>query len=245
MNLKINKTQCLNGIAVIPASKSHTIRAVVIASLAAGNSRIINPLDSLDTMAAVNACRNLGANIHTEKNCWTVTGFGKHPRNPEKILDLQNSGTSFNLICGVSCLGNFEVILDGDNSLRSRPVEPLLAALRNLGASALSINNNGKPPVKIKGPFSGGKTSVSGINSQFVSSLLISTPLAPEDTEIAVNNLCEEPYVRMTLRWLDEQKIRYNKTEDLTHFYVFGNQQYHPFEKVIPGDWSSATFPLV
>ncbi|HOK79301.1 MAG TPA: 3-phosphoshikimate 1-carboxyvinyltransferase [bacterium] len=245
MNLKVKKTQRLNGIATIPASKSHTIRAVVIASLAGGTSKIVNPLDSLDTMAAVNACRDLGANIHTEKNCWTVIGFNKHPKNPQKILDLQNSGTSFNLICGISCLGNFEVALDGDESLRSRPVEPLLAALRNLGAYAISINNNGKPPVKVKGPLSGGKTTVAGINSQFVSSLLISAPLAPNDTEITVTNLCEQPYVRMTLMWLDEQKILYNKTEDLTHFYIFGNQNYHPFEKEIPGDWSSATFPLV
>ncbi|MGB9642701.1 MAG: 3-phosphoshikimate 1-carboxyvinyltransferase [Candidatus Ratteibacteria bacterium] len=245
MNLKIKKTQRLNGTATIPASKSHTIRAVVIASLAGGESKIINPLDSLDTMAAVNACRNLGAEIYKEKNCWTVIGFDKYPKNPQKTLDLQNSGTSFNLICGVSCLGNFEVTLDGDESLRSRPVEPLLVALRNLGAYAISINNNGKPPVKVKGPLSGGKTTVSGINSQFVSSLLISTPLAPDDTEITVINLCEEPYVRMTLMWLDEQKILYNKTKDLTYFYISGNQRYHPFEKEIPGDWSSATFPLV
>lgn len=245
MKVRIRKTNSLKGIACIPASKSHTIRAVVIASLAGGQSKILNPLDSLDTMAAVNACRSLGAKIHIEKDCWIVDGFNGQPQKPERILDLMNSGTSFNLVCSISSLGSFEVILDGDESLRTRPVEPLLSSLRELGVQAQSINGDGKPPVRIRGPILGGKTRVNGINSQFVSSLLITTPLARNDSEINVVNLHEHPYVMMTLKWLDSQRIRYIKKEDLTYFYVFGNQSYVPFTQKIPGDWSSATFPLV
>lgn len=245
MKVRIKKTNSLKGTVSIPASKSHTIRAVVIASLAGGQSRILNPLESLDTMAAVNACRSFGAKIHIEKDCWIVDGFNGKPQKPEKILDLMNSGTSFNLVCGVASLGSFEVVLDGDESLRTRPVEPLLVSLRELGVQACSINENGKPPVRIKGPIFGGKTEVNGINSQFVSSLLITTPLACNDSEITVVNLHEHPYVMMTLKWLESQKIRYIKKEDLTYFYVFGNQSYVPFTQKIPGDWSSATFPLV
>ncbi len=245
MKFIVRKTKSLNGTAVIPASKSHTIRAVVIASLAGGRSKILRPLKSDDTMAAVNACSNLGAKISIENDCWIVNGFSGNPENPEKPLDLRNSGTSFNLVCGIVSLGNFEAILDGDDSLRSRPVEPLLSALRNLGAQAMSINGNGKPPVRIKGRIKGGKTTVNGISSQFLSSLLISTPLADNDTEIYVTDLHEKPYVEMTLKWLDEQNIRYEKKEDLSHFIVYGNQSFGPFEKQIPGDWSSATFPLV
>ncbi|MCM8805257.1 MAG: 3-phosphoshikimate 1-carboxyvinyltransferase [Candidatus Omnitrophica bacterium] len=245
MKFRVRKTEKLSGVAKIPASKSHTIRAVVIASLADGRSKILNPLYSQDTLAAINACRLLGANIQEYSDYMIVDGFGKNIVNPEKVIDLQNSGTSFNLICGVVSLGNFEVILDGDDSLRSRPVEPLLCALRKLGAEAISIHGNGKPPVKIKGPIHGGKTVVDGINSQFVSSLLISTPCVAEDTEINVINPCEKPYILMTLRWLDEQNIRYTASDDLSHFYVSGGQSYKSFEKKIPGDWSSATFPLV
>ncbi|MCM8817727.1 MAG: 3-phosphoshikimate 1-carboxyvinyltransferase [Candidatus Omnitrophica bacterium] len=245
MKFRVKKTDSLNGIAFIPSSKSHTIRAVVIASLAEGRSSILNPLDSLDTLAAVNACTSLGATINLEKSKWSVDGFSKKPKKPEKIIDLMNSGTSFNLICGVASLGDFEVILDGDDSLRSRPVEPLLSSLRELGAIAMSINGNGKPPVKIKGPAIGGKTKVNGINSQFVSSLLILSPLLDNDTEIIVENLCEKPYVMMTLRWLNEQGIKYITNEELNYFLIPGKQSYKPFEKNIPGDWSSATFPLV
>ncbi|MCM8764707.1 MAG: 3-phosphoshikimate 1-carboxyvinyltransferase, partial [Candidatus Omnitrophica bacterium] len=129
MRCKVRKTNILKGSVEIPASKSHTIRAVVIASLSAGQSKILRPLESFDTMAAVNACRAFGAEIKTEKDCWTVHGFDKKHKKPEKVIDLMNSGTSFNLICGVASLGNFEVVLDGDESLRTRPVEPLLSAL--------------------------------------------------------------------------------------------------------------------
>ncbi|HON05002.1 MAG TPA: 3-phosphoshikimate 1-carboxyvinyltransferase [Candidatus Ratteibacteria bacterium] len=246
MKFIVKKTKSLTGTAEIPGSKSHTIRAIVIASLAQGQSKIFKPLESEDTMAAVNACKCLGAEINTEKKYWTIKGFSGTPLIPSSgYLDLKNSGTSFNLICGVVSLGHFEVILDGDNSLRSRPVEPLLTALRNIGAQAVSINGNGKPPVKIKGRIKGGETTVDGINSQFLSSLLISSPLADNNTEITAVNLHEKPYVKMTLRWLDEQKIHYEKNEDLSHFIVWGNQSYRPFKKRIPGDWSSATFPLV
>ncbi|MCM8764300.1 MAG: 3-phosphoshikimate 1-carboxyvinyltransferase, partial [Candidatus Omnitrophica bacterium] len=218
---------------------------VVIASLSAGQSKILHPLESLDTMAAVNACRAFGAKINTEKGCWTVDGFNRNQKKPQKALDLMNSGTSFNLMCGVAALGNFDIVLDGDESLRTRPVEPLLSALRELGAQAFSINQNGKPPVKIKGPIFGGKARVDGINSQFVSSLLISAPLATGDTELIVTNLHEVPYVMMTLKWLDFQGIKYWRSEDLTHFFITGNQTYFPFVREMPGDWSSATFPLV
>ena len=80
-------------------------------------------------------------------------------------------------------------------------------------------------------------------SSQYVSSLLIACPLAPNDTEIIVENPSELPYIDMTLAWLDEQKIRYTR-EGYTRFVVPGGQRYRSFEKTIPADWSSAAFPL-
>jgi len=247
MELIVKKTEGLNGEISIPGSKSHTIRAVIIACLAESKdtSIIKNPLKSSDTMAGVNACKSLGAEIDVEDNAkWLIKGFDGKPCNPGKTLDLANSGTSLRLITGVVSLGNFEITLDGDDSLRTRPMQPLLKSLNMLGVEAISVNNNGNCPIKIKGKIKGGKTDVDGITSQFVSSLLISTPLAEEDTEINVVNIHEVPYIEMTLRWLDEQEIKYEKNNELTYFKIKGNQNYKPFEKQIPGDWSSATFPL-
>ncbi len=247
MKLIVSKTEELKGEITIPGSKSHTIRAVIFASLAEGTSKLINPLRSEDTMAAVNACIALGAkiNIDNEKE-WIVEGFNLNPTIPKNVLNMANSGTSTNLVSGiVAALCGEEVTLDGDESLRSRPMQPLLKALNNLGAEALSENNNGKCPVKIKGKMTGGKTEVDGISSQYVSSLLIACPLLENDSEITVTNMHEKPYIGMTLKWLDEQGIRYEKSADLTNFKIKGKQKYKSFEKTIPADWSSAAFPIV
>lgn len=247
MKLIVERTEALNGEIIIPGSKSHTIRAVIIACLAGkGISIIKNPLKSSDTMASVNACKSLGAEIDIADNSkWLIKGFDGKPGNPGKTLDLANSGTSLRLITGMASLGDFEVTLDGDESLRTRPMQPLLKSLNMLGAEVVSVNNNGNCPIKIKGKIKGGKTEVDGITSQFLSSLLISTPLAEEDIEINVVNIHEVPYIEMTLKWLDEQGIKYEKNDELTHFKIKGNQKYKPFEKQIPGDWSSAAFPLI
>ncbi len=245
MNLIAGKTEKLKGEAVIPGSKSHTIRGVVIGSLAGGVSELKNPLKSADTEAAANACRELGAGIDFSGDNCIIRGFHGKPCNPMKTLDMANSGTSTNLITGVVSLGDFETVIDGDESLRTRPVQPLLDALNILGAEAVSLRKNGNPPIKVKGRIKGGRTKVDGISSQYVSSLLISTPLADEDTEIDVVNVSEIPYIEMTLRWLDEQGIQYERSKEFTNFKVKGKQAYRPFKKAIPADWSSATFLLV
>ncbi|MCM8829730.1 MAG: 3-phosphoshikimate 1-carboxyvinyltransferase [Candidatus Omnitrophica bacterium] len=245
MDIIVKQTKKLRGEVTIPGSKSHTIRGVVIGTLAGGTTKLINPLISEDTLASVQGCRHLGAKIDTSGMDWIIEGTGGRIHKPEEPLYLGNSGTSLNLLTGVASLGKFDVILDGDESLRTRPVQPLLDALNKLGVYGISLMGNGKPPVKIKGEIQGGKTEVNGISSQFVSSLLISTPLAKRDTEIRVVNIHEVPYIEMTLRWLDERGIVYERNSDYTYFKVKGNQRYNAFKKVIPADWSSATFFLV
>ena len=241
MNLLV-KRSTLEGSIEIPASKSHTIRAVVIASLAEGKSEIVSPLDSGDTRSAVVACRALGAEIVTGEN-WLVKGFGGNPRVQASKIDLGNSGTSLNLTTSVAALQEEEVVFTGDASLKSRPMQSLLDALNNLGAHAYSLERKGYCPIRVSGIMKGGKTEVGGINSQYLSSLLISTPLLEGDTEIRVIDLHERPYVQMTLNWLDQQQVYYER-EGWETFRVRGRQGYRPFKKRVPGDFSSATFPL-
>ncbi|MCL5409056.1 MAG: 3-phosphoshikimate 1-carboxyvinyltransferase [Candidatus Omnitrophica bacterium] len=245
MKIVVNKTEFLRGNVLIPSSKSHTIRAIIISSLANGVSKIENALISADTNAAIEACKNLGAKIIISGNNLEVKGFNKTPENSNKSLNMANSGTSLNLILGVVSLGEFEIIIDGDDSLRTRPVAPLLDALNQLGAKGKSILDNGRPPVKIMGKIKGGKTKVDGISSQFVSSLLISTPLCENDTEIEVFNINEKPYIEITVRWLKEQNIKFQYKKDFSWFKVYGRQTYKSFDKKIPADWSSAAFPII
>jgi 3-phosphoshikimate 1-carboxyvinyltransferase len=241
MNLIVGGSS-LAGTIEIPGSKSHTIRAVVIASLAEGTSRIAAPLDSGDTRSAVVACRALGAEIETGQE-WVIAGFAGKPKLRASRIDVGNSGTSLRLTTSVAALQEEEVVFDGDDSLRTRPLQPLLDALAGLGAKTSSLKGNGCCPVSVRGRMRGGRAEVSGITSQYLSSLLITTPLLEGDTELNVSNLHEKPYVEMTLGWLEEQRICYER-EGWECFRMRGNQGYHCFDKRIPGDFSSATFPL-
>jgi 3-phosphoshikimate 1-carboxyvinyltransferase len=116
-------------------------------------------------------------------------------------------------------------------------------ALNNLGAKCSSIKNNGKPPVEVTGKLTGGRADIAASTSQYLSSLLLSTPLAPKDSKINVTLLNEPGYVQMTLDWLDRQGIEY-QNQDMRFFKIKGGQSYKSFETAVPADFSSATFFL-
>jgi len=242
--LNVQKTGKLSGEIIIPSSKSHTIRAVIIASLAQGRSELINPLFSEDTKAAIQACERLGAKIEQKSDRLIIEGFGSSPDTPSEVINMLNSGTSTNLIIGILAGLGIAAEITGDASLQTRPVKSLIAALETLGCKIDFTENNGCPPLKISGRIKGGKVTIDASkSSQYVSSLLIACPLAEQDTEIIVENPTELPYIEMTVKWLDEQNIKYER-DGFNYFKIFGNQTYTSFEKLIPADWSSAAFPI-
>ena len=243
MKLQVENSS-LKGNVVIPGSKSHAIRALIISSLAKGESEIVRPLDSSDISSCIDACRALGADI-IKGETWKVKGTGGHPTVPENIIDVGNSGTTARLAAGMASLGpnTGYTIMTGDRQTRKRPMGSLLSALNNLGANAYSTKGDGTLPAVIRGRLKGGETSVDGVTSQFLSSLLLCCPLAEGNASITVSNLNEKPYVEMTLWWLDKQKIQYQQ-RGLESFEITGEQRYKPFRITIPADFSSATFFL-
>ncbi len=245
MKLEVHKSR-LKGTVSIPASKSHTIRAVAIASLAAGNSHIHNPLDSSDTQAAVACYRALGASIDvSDPKCWKVNGTGGRITAPKEIIDVGNSGTTLRIAMGSAALvePGSKITFTGDEQIQTRPVGSLMDSLNELGARAVSLKGNGKAPVEIAGRLAGGKTTIAATTSQYLSSLLLCAPLAAHDTEIDVTLLNEPGYVQMTLDWLDKQQIEYENGH-MRRFTIKGNQAYKAFDAAVPADFSSATFFL-
>ncbi|MHC4242869.1 MAG: 3-phosphoshikimate 1-carboxyvinyltransferase [Planctomycetota bacterium] len=245
MKLIVRKSR-LKGTVLIPGSKSHTIRAVAIASLAAGESLIHNPLDSSDTQAAVACYRALGAEINTSNpRLWKVIGTNGKIHTPPEIIDVGNSGTTLRIAMGSASLAQVgqTISFTGDEQIQTRPVGPLIDALGKLGAKCTSLKNNGKVPVEITGKLTGGKTTIAATTSQYLSSLLLCAPLASKDTEIDVTLLNEPGYVQMTLDWLDKQQIQY-ENQQFRNFKIKGNQSYKAFDAAIPADFSSATFFL-
>ena len=237
----VSRKSSLSGEILIPASKSHTIRAVAIAAMAKGRSVLRNPLESADARSAFHAAVEFGARIKVEEDAWIIDGIGGEISPVASFVDVANSGTTLRIFSALAALSSHAITFDGDSSIRKRPMTPLLDALRNLGVKTKALND--KCPFTITGPFKGGETTVNGISSQFVSALLLSTPLAYADCEIHVENLHEKPYVQITLDWLRSQQIHFEH-KGLEWFGIKGKQQYKPFDRPIPADFSSATFAL-
>lgn len=228
----------------IPGSKSHTIRALFIASLSGGKSEIYNPLISSDALSAVEVCKALGAEIAISENKFTVKGFNGVPVTPEDVINVGNSGTTLRFGVTAAALGEGCSVFTGDYQIRRRPLGPLVEALNNMGAQVFSTRNNGMAPVVVKGRAKGGRTELDSVTSQYLSSILINSPLFERDTEIILTRLNEVPYVDMTLWWLDGQGIEYSNN-GYKSFNIKGGQRYKPFNTIIPGDFSSATFFMV
>ncbi len=244
MRLQVEPSR-LSGRVQIPGSKSHTIRAVAFASLADGTGRILSPLESADTHAAVDAYRAAGATVEMCRGEWVVTGAAGEIKAPTSVVDVRNSGTTLNVSMGTfALLRDGKATLTGDEQIQRRPSRVLAAALTDLGASAVSMRGNGCAPFEVKGRLSGGSTSMEAVSSQYLSSVLINAPLGDGESRVLVPVLHEAPYVRMTLSWLVEQGMKIEYADDLSEFVIPGGQTYKAFEKAIPADFSSATFFL-
>lgn len=243
MYLKVEKS-FVNGKIKIPGSKSHTIRALFIASLAKGKSELISPLVSNDAVSAVSVCKMLGAEIACEKERYIVNGFNGTPNIPENIIDVGNSGTTLRFAVMTAALSEGYSVFTGDYQIRKRPMGPLLQSINDLGAEAFSTRNNQMAPIVVKGKIKGGKTILNAVTSQYLSSILINAPLLEKDTKITLTLLNEQPYVEMTLWWLDKQGIKY-QNNNFKNICIKGGQTYNNFSMPIPGDFSSATFFMV
>lgn len=242
MNLEISKSK-ISGEISVPGSKSHTIRAVAIGAMADGVSKIHRPLISGDTVSSLTAAAAFGAQIEKKENLWTIKGVAGKPKIKSGVIDVGNSGTSLRIFTGLASITSDKAEFDGDDSLRTRHMAPVLSALEMLGAK--TVSKNGKCPLSVQGPIKGGKAKVEGKSSQFVTAVLLAVPLISGDTELEVFNLNEKPYVEITLDWLNKQGIKFEHSEDLLKFRIKGGQSYKPFEMTIPADFSTATFPLV
>ncbi|MEM3267129.1 MAG: 3-phosphoshikimate 1-carboxyvinyltransferase [Conexivisphaerales archaeon] len=240
--VRINCSTLLNGIVSLPPSKSYTHRALVMASLADGESKIENPLLSGDTKATINACIAMGAQIRPVEHDMLVKGCS--PKCANDIVNVENSGTTLRFMTSIYSLPpEGYTVLTGDASLRQRPMQPLLDALQQLGVWAVSSRGNGSAPIIVKGGgIRGGLARIRGdISSQYISSLLISTPLAQKDTELLVSDAASKPYIDATMHMLNYFGIKVER-EEYTKFRVEAGQRFKSNNLRIPADFSSASF---
>ena len=247
MNIFVQKTSVLNGKIVAPSSKSQSIRGMMLALLATGESTLINPLDSDDMQHAIAVCRQLGATVLVAEDRLMIRSQGLALQTDTLNLNSGNSGITTRFIMPILGLRqntDRPIILDCGEQMRARPIQSLVNALRRLGLSIQYLGQEGQLPVRISAQLQGGVAEVDGITSQYLSALLIALPCAPMDSTITVNNLHERPYMEMTLQWLNEQNIQYHhhRTSECDIYHIKGHQTYQAFQQTIAGDFSSASY---
>ncbi len=239
------KRSSLRGTTKIPGNKSASARAIVLGGLAEGTSRVKNVLPGMDSYSIVEMMRALGARIDTARpEEWVFEGVANEPRVPACVLDAGNSGTGYYLISAIAGLINGCSVVSGDYQICYRPAQPLIDALNDLGALVFSTRNSGTAPLVIKGPMRGGRTTLPGINSQWLSPLLIAGALVPDGVVVSVKDLYELPYVNMTMGWMKTAGATCTH-RDYEEFTVPGNQRYRGFSAEIPADWGSSGYPMV
>lgn len=260
MILKVKNISEIGGVVKAPPSKSYSHRAVILASLAKGTSKLYDMLYSEDTLASIRVCKALGAKISRNDDYLEVSGTGGKLHNSQDApIDLANSGTTLRLMTSVSALSDNEVVLTGDDSLQTRPMGLLMNALWPLGIETESLNDNEKAPLLIKPGYQGGETNIYGnVSSQFISSILISSPLSEVGVTLYVlPEFKSKPYVNMTLDIMRKFGVKVLKGYYLKHescdkehqnckideFKVI-KQDYVACNYTVEGDYSSASYLL-
>jgi 3-phosphoshikimate 1-carboxyvinyltransferase len=195
-------TRPLDGRAVPPGSKSITNRALLLAGLSQGTSRLTGALKSDDTRWMAQALQALGVSVdEPDATSFTLTGTGRLAR-PDAPLFLGNAGTAMRFLTAAAALVEGEVVLDGDAHMQKRPIRPLVEALAALGVEAAAPT--GCPPVTVrgKGALEGGRVEVdAGLSSQYVSAVLMAAPCARAPVEVSLkgNDIGARGYVELTL----------------------------------------------
>src|ERR671910_2602624 len=187
----------------VPGSKSVTNRALIIAALAEGHSRITNPLFSDDSFWLMDALVRLGieVNVDGERGEIYVGGQSGVIEASDVDLFVGNAGTVARFLPPVLALGRGPYIVDGVPRMRERPVADLVDAMRQLGAAVEYVGDVAKFPLTIRGGgIPGGEAHVSASkSSQYISGLLMASPYAESPVTLHPEGRKEWPYVGMTV----------------------------------------------
>ena len=233
----------VKGIIAPPSSKSYAQRAIALALLAQGKSILRNIEFCKDTRSALSCIEALGANVEVlDHNTIAIEG-GLRPQT--NTLQVGESGLATRLFTPIASLWHEAVTIQGEGTLLHRPMIMMIEPLRALGVEVR--DGGGYLPIEVKGPIHGGEIEVDGsISSQFITGLLLSLPLAEDDTTLHVTSPVSTPYIDMTIDTARLYGIEIMQKEgDYTEFFIEGGQKYTPADISIEGDWSGASSMLV
>ena len=255
--IAIAKKSQLSGHITVPGSKSHTIRALILAAMAEGTSHISNPLPSNDCLSTAAAVKKVGAQVDFgdaagSEAVWTVKGAGAGLHLPDEAIDVGNSGSLMYFLCPVLSTLKGECTFTGDESICRRPVNHLIDALCQFGANGRSLNKGPDgapgttPPFSFCGPIDVNKKLVTeGALSQYISGFMMAASRLNGTLKMELTNPKETPYLTMTKLWLESVGVPVKISEDFKHIEVTGPVPFKAFDRAVPSDWEGVAFPLV
>lgn len=248
-SLTLQPINLVNGTLNLPGSKSVSNRALLLAAMAKGTTRLTNLLDSDDVRHMLDALKalNVSYTLSDDRTICDVMGTGS-PLQASGALELflGNAGTAMRPLAAALCLGENDIVLTGEPRMKERPIGHLVDALRQGGATIDYLENTDYPPVRLKGGFRGGEVSVDGsVSSQFLTALLMTAPLAKNNTTILIKGeLVSKPYIDITLNLMKTFGVTVTN-DDYKAFMITGQQHYlSPGDYLVEGDASSASYFL-
>lgn len=248
--LTLNPINKINGEIFLPGSKSLSNRALLIAALAQGTTKITNLLVSDDINYMLKALKILGVNYSLSEcgtECTVIGNNGFFNVEQPVELFLGNAGTAMRPLCAALAASKGEFILTGEPRMKERPIGHLVNALTQLNADIEYLENVDYPPLKIKGKsLTASVVTIDGsISSQFLTAILMVAPLLKTDTSIEIEGeLVSKPYIDITLDIMARFGVTVTNN-GYQSFSVKGNQSYQALDKyMVEGDASSASYFL-
>jgi len=245
------KTSC-SGKVTVPGSKSLSNRALLLAALCDGTTKITNLLDSDDIRHMLNALTllDIKTELSEDKTTCIVHGQGGKFNSPESELFLGNAGTAMRPLAAVLAFSQVTAELTGEPRMYERPIGHLVDSLADTCSNLKYGGQEGYPPLNIK-PFPGVisevlELSIDGsVSSQFLSALLMAAPLIKKPIKISVEGeLVSKPYIKLTLSIIESFGVTFNN-DNYQNFSLNGTEHYQsPDHFMVEGDASSASYFL-
>jgi 3-phosphoshikimate 1-carboxyvinyltransferase len=233
------KNKSVKGTVQLTGSKSECNRALIIEALSNGKVKVENISDAADAVLLANILR---AEVRDQR--LEAVGINKSEiEHPISEINIGHAGTAMRFLTAYLTLQDEEVILTGSERMKQRPIGILVDALRELGAQIEYIENEGFPPIKLKGSLvqQSNKVNIKGdISSQFITALLLIAARLPFGLELHIEgDLTSRPYVEMTLAMLQTAGIQHSWEGSVI---AIQNQEFTTTSLYIEPDWSAASY---
>ncbi|GGC08153.1 3-phosphoshikimate 1-carboxyvinyltransferase [Cellulomonas carbonis] len=228
----------------IPGSKSVTARALALAAGGRGETVLERPLHSDDTEAFAEGLRSLGYEVRLAPGAWTVVGSPDGPPAAEASVFSRDAGTAARFLPALAAVGRGTYRFDGSEQMRRRPVGPLVAALRAIGAQVTHDGAEGHLPITVvttdaEGGTGGGLAIDASVSSQFLTALLLAAPRMPRGLRVEVTDMVSRPYVDMTVAMMEAFGVVVGREGDT---FTVANQDYAGRRYPVEPDASTASY---